>query len=34
MAPRVFLVLFNYNHQAALRNDALFIMERRPYVFP
>ena len=27
-------VLFNSNHQAALCNDALFIMERRPYVFP
>ena len=33
MAPHVFFVLFNSNHQAALRNDALFIMERRPYVF-
>ena len=30
----VFFVLFNSNHQAALRNDALFIMEWRPYVFP
>ena len=34
MAPHMFFVLFNSNHQAALRIDALFIMERRPYVFP
>ena len=34
MAPHVFFVLFNSNHQAVVRNDALFIMERRPYVFP
>ena len=31
MSPHVFFVMFNSNHQAALRNDALFIMERRPY---
>ena len=31
MAPHVFFVLFNSNHQAALRNDALFIMKRWPY---
>ena len=34
MEPRVFFVLFNSNHQVALRNGALFIVERRPYVFP
>ena len=34
MVPHVFFVLFNSNHQVALRNDALFIMEQRPYVFP
>ena len=27
----MFFVLFNSNHQVALRIDALFIMERRPY---
>ena len=27
MAPHVFFVLFNSNHQAALRIDALFIMD-------
>ena len=34
MVPHEFFVLFNSNHQAALRIDALFIMERQPYVFP
>ena len=33
MVPHVFFVLFNSNYQAALRNNALFIMERQPYVF-
>ena len=31
MVPHVFFVLFKSNHQAGLHNDALFIMERRPY---
>ena len=31
MVPHVFFVLFKSNHQAGLRNNALFIMERRPY---